>query len=199
VKSMPSTYRTAILFALAGCLSLACAYQSKATPTTETFTFDACNIASLCNQGSAGVTLLADGTLSVSITTLGAYTFDEVGINGVTGLTFSSISNGFTLVSAKNLDGLGTFAYVLDGGSAAASVNSLTFIITCPSGCTLASVTGFGGHIINLSAGVTGFAASGPPGVVPEPVSMLLFGSGLVAIGAKIRHRNRKSRNPVAA
>jgi hypothetical protein len=146
------------------------------------------------------VTLLGDGTLSVSVTTVGAYTFDEVGINGAAGLTFSSISNSiFTLASAKNLDGLGTFSYILDGSSASASVNSLSFIITCPGGCTLASVTSFGGHIINLTTGVTGFAGSNGTGIVPEPVSMLLFGSGLVAIGAKIRHRNRKSRNPVSA
>ena len=58
--------------------------------------------------------------------------------------------------------------------------------------------TGIGAGDFDLTFSSFGNGASGAvTGVVPEPASMLLFGTGLVALGAKCRRR--KSGNPVAA
>ena len=208
-KPTPSTYRTAILFVLAGCLSLVCAYQSKADSTT--LQLSACNTTGLCNAGSIGLATSGTGTSEVIVVTVtmnpGFGLFGNGGGNGAIGwngtslLGVSNVQSGFSAGTGGTFDGFGSYAFSLDGPVASSAVSSLTFDITCAGGCTtVAQVTGFAVHVINNNVATnppTGFDSTTGVGVTPEPVSMLLFGTGLVAIGAKLRQR--KSRKSVAA
>jgi len=206
IQYIPSRNRTAILFVLAGCLSLVCAYQSKADSTTLSLT--ECNTPTLCGAGSIFLqTATVNGTSVIEVTVTMASGFGlfgngmgngAIGWNGTNllGVDPTSISpTTFGVSGGGNFNSFGSFQFSLDGPNPPGAT-SLTFNITCVGGCiSVTQVTGFAAHVIGN--GVTGFDATTGVPETPEPVSMLLFGTGLVAIGAKLR--SRKSRNPVAA
>jgi hypothetical protein len=143
----------------------------------------------------------------------------DLNVNGtytLSALTESNSITGFTPTFDANVpgnvDGFGTFNLSLnnkDGfGDTATTISftltdtsgtwlSVSDVLIANSGGSTAAVHAFACATPCTSSSTafnTGFAANGSQ--VPEPVSMLLFGSGLVAIGAKLRRR--KSRNLVA-
>jgi hypothetical protein len=194
--------RAVILFVAAFCLSLVLVGQSRADTTT--LSFSQCNTVGLCGAGTVALSLTADAIPEIQaiVTTTGTFSFTELGFNG-TGLSgVDDISNSLYTYTAgsKNLDGFGSFAFVIEGPASSAGVQTLTFDITCAAATGCASVTSvldFASHIISTT-GLTGFdATGGAPPPSPEPASMILFGSGLLAIGAKLRRR--KSEKEVIA
>lgn len=144
----------------------------------------------------------ASGTFGFDSTAAG--TIGSVVENG----TFDSADNG----TGGTMDGFGTFNYqITNSDGTHDSLSSLTFVFTPTSGSftnvsdflgTNADLNSLAGHVFVCAAGqtqsecaasmalATGFATNGPPSAVtPEPASMLLFGTGLLAIGGLLRHR----------
>jgi hypothetical protein len=118
--------------------------------------------------------------------------------------------SGFTNLSpAVQADGTGTFTASVEcttasdcNGASGIDANDLHFTVTNVTLAQLETANAAGNlFVADILCGQTGCTGlTGPVDVsspVPEPVSMLLFGSGLVAIGAKFRRR--KSQNLVAA
>jgi len=181
-----------------------------------------CNAAAPCGKVTLDVsTSGATATITVS-SLLNGYVFDTFGFNNSATVSLVPGSGtgelgSYSLGGAKQQDGWGKFGYVFDTGKNGGSSGG-DCVVTGGSpgaGCTFSfevkgtsltladfevastkdtnGSTFFAGHMANAN-GPTGFAGESTPlTATPEPASMLLLGSGLLALGGLARRRAIKS------
>jgi hypothetical protein len=139
-------------------------------------------------------------TPDFAIGRVSSFGFNVVG--STAGLNVSNLTSGFTFNSggANNVSEFGAFQFTING-SGSTSTSDLTFTVTRTGGFSSVSQLyspnsdgyAFESHVLVLDSSgnivTTGFVGNGP--VTPEPASLALFGSGLVALGGVLRRRKK--------
>jgi hypothetical protein len=190
------------------------------TTKADTATWDLtnCNIASLCQPGGIGTVTLstagqnASEVIDVTLSLISGYgLFGSGKGSGAFGFNFSGNDAGVGITNISNpfsfngnsgqMDGFGSFEFIINGPVAAHATSPLSFTVTCAGGCTSVSQlfteissggsgsTPFVAQVRNNQTGLTGFAGATPSSPTPEPASLMLMGSGLLGIAGLVRRR----------
>jgi hypothetical protein len=193
-------------------LLVSAAPPAAATPVSVTYQFtdDHCTGGCGLTSPAGSVTLTdaspGDGIVTVQVTLPSGFNFQGGNSSVLTGLVFNStvaltssnisnVSSGLFQFTTGPLhqDGFGDFQYGFDctGCTSGSRSNptSLSFTVTA-TGLTISSFHTLGSANTYFSAEVIGSTGNtGPIGTapVPEPASMMLFGSGLLALGGFMR------------
>jgi hypothetical protein len=100
-------------------------------------------------------------------------------------------------VDLKFVGGTGDYAVLFKFGQGQGDPDWVVFLVNGVEDDSLGDLTLISGVGNGLSHHTTWFSATSTPPpppspVVPEPASLLLMGSGLAAVGAKLRNRSQK-------
>jgi hypothetical protein len=169
-----------------------------------------------CNPGAPGtsmgtVTTSGSGTstLTVTVALVSPLKFVNTGLqetidfnlSGTPTITnFTTTDSNFSLTNttagSEHFDGLGNFTYAVQlntpqgaGGSVASPE---TFTITCATTCTETTNSSgffFGVDVYNPTRNTTGPIGTSGGTPVPEPTSVLLFGTVLAVVGKALKTR----------
>ena len=131
----------------------------------------------------------------------GIFGFNIVG--STAGLAVTGLPAQFTTnLGGGQMDGFGNFEVTLSCCNASNAVSSFSFTVSRTGGFSSASDlfeasssgAHFAVHIAPTNGNPTGFAGDTgtPTAEVPEPASMVLFGSGLIGAAVGLRKRFRK-------
>lgn len=174
------------------------------------------------NTGPFGTVTLTQtnaNTVTISVVMGAGYALSEFGWNmagAPAGLNITAAESAWggsyvNYSSGGQMDGLGSYDYTINSGNTISATTTLTLTITRNGGGALSMadleelVSGangsgyFAAHVTPTQDGTpgcapgvaacTGFAAAN---VVPEPASMVLFGTGLIAVASVRRFRSKK-------
>lgn len=194
-----SKLRTVCLALVLAAAVLGCSSAAYADATTFNLTVPNTQLSGTYPPGTvfATVSLTTVGN-NISATVTGGPGFSLFGQGGMvgfnvagntTGLAISGLASGFSYSGGGQMDGFGNFQVVIDGPQASQNVSSVSFTVSRTDGFTSVNQLGpFVAHVYADGNGLTGFAGGGG-GEVPEPGTLALLGSGLLAVGGFLRRR----------
>jgi hypothetical protein len=135
-----------------------------------------------------------------------AFNYDGPGSLFVSDISSNLAASGWSVSTSARMGGFGTFDYALKDSAGRDLGSTLSFMVTRSNGGTFTSVSElvsgtypFALHLASTaSGGVTGFAGGGMQTAVvapvPEPASLAMLGSGLLALGGYMRKRRSQRR-----
>lgn len=206
------------LILLSSALALAVVPFAKADPigTTASFslTFDGCSGG--CGTGPFGtitLTQTATGVVTVNETLASGVAFVATGagesiefnLSGNPAITIGNITSGFASTGAATASTFGSFEYSLScsglscgPGASKTNPGPLSFTVTDGAGVNVsdfvANTSGyfFTSDVLGVTGNTGNVAAKGgttTPPAVPEPSSLLLFGTGALGAAGFLRRR----------